>query len=334
MANDPSLPDPSVVLDLIEAFRRSKTMFAAVDLGIFDRLAAGPLDAARLRKEEHLDALERLLDACVSLGLLTKDGDTYANTPAAGAYLRRDSAATMTGYIRYSNDVLYTMWTHLADAVREGTHRWKQTYNADGPLFSHFYSSEERKREFLLGMHGFGCLSSPSVVAAFDLSPFNRLVDLGGATGHLPMAAAARYPNIEAAVFDLPPVIEVAREFTKGSRVELIPGDFFSDPLPPADLYALGRILHDWSEDKIRVLLAKICQTLPAGGGLLIAEKLLDDDLTGPVHAHMQSLNMLICTEGRERSFAQYAALLEEAGFRTIEGKRTGQPLDAVLAIK
>ena len=67
---------------------------------------------------------------------------------------------------------------------------------------------------------------------------------------------------------------------------------------------------------------------------LKTAEKLLADDLTGPVHGHMQSLNMLLCTEGRERSFSQYAQLLEEAGFSQMEGRLTGTPLDAVLAIK
>jgi acetylserotonin N-methyltransferase len=328
-------PDPAVVLDLIEAFRRSKTMFAAVALGLFDRLGDGPRDAPSIRiSGEDLDTLIRLLDACVSLGLLTRDGHSYANTPAAQAYLRRASAQTMTGYVRYSNDVLYTMWGHLEDAVRDGTHRWKQTYGLDGPLFSHFYRTPESRREFLLGMHGFGVLSSPAVVSAFDLSRFRRLVDLGGATGHLPLAATARYPAIRAAVFDLPPVVEVAREFTAGSPVELIAGDFFADPLPPADLYSLGRILHDWSEPKIRLLLARIYAALPSGGGLLIAEKLLEEDLRGPVHAHMQSLNMLVCTEGRERSLAQYAALIEEAGFAHVEGKRTGSVVDVVLALK
>ena len=81
-----------------------------------------------------------------------------------------------------------------------------------------------------------------------------------------------------------------------------IAGDFFTDPLPPADLYSLGRILHDWSEEKIRKLLAKIHAALPDGGGLLIAEKLLEPDY---VSGHMQSLNMLIVTEGRERSAAR-----------------------------
>ena len=330
-----AIPDPGPVLDLIEAFRRSKTMFAAVSLGVFDRLAAGPAEASEIcNSNEDPDAFERFLDACVSLGLLTKQGGAYANSPAADAYLRRDSPHTLTGYINYSNDVLWQIWAHLEDGVREGTNRWKQTFGLDGPLFSAYYSTEERKHEFLLGMHGYGMISSPGVAAAFDLSRFRRLVDLGGATGHLPMAILARYPAMEAAVFDLAPVIEVARKFTHGSQVELIVGDFFRDPLPHADLYSLGQILHDWGDDKVRRLLARIYEALPSGGGLLIAERLLHDDLLGPVSTHMQALNMLLATEGRERSFRQYAELLAEAGFGQMESKMTGLPLDAVLAVK
>lgn len=331
-----SLPDPAPVADLIEAFRRSKTMFAALSLGVFDRLAGTPKTALDLALEIRTDpdTTERLLDACVSLGLLTKEDGSFVNAPVADAYLDRKSPSTFAGYAQYSNDILFRMWANLEDAVREGSNRWKQTFGFEGGLFSHFYKTEESKREFLLGMHGFGVQSSPKIVSAFDLSRFRRLVDLGGGTGHLPLAAAERYPEMSVAVFDLAPAVEFAREFTAGSRVELIAGDFFADDLPPSDLYALGRILHDWNEPKIRTLLAKIHAALPEGGGLLIAEKLLRDDLSGPVHAHMQSLNMLICTEGRERSFAQYAALLEEAGFGEIEGKVTGSPLDAVLAVK
>lgn len=327
-------PDPGVVLDLIEAFRRSKTMFAAVEVGVFDRLEKGPARADQLTDGGDPDTMARLLDGCVSLGLLERSGDVYRNSAVASAYLCRSSVSTLAGYVAYSNRALFPMWQHLEGAVREGTHRWKQTFGLDGALFSHFYRSESDKRDFLLGMHGFGLLSSPAVVSVFDLSRFKRLVDLGGGTGHLAMAACEKYPDMSAAVFDLPEAVEFAREFTAGSRVELLAGDFFQDKLPKADLYAVGRILHDWSEDKIRLLLNKIQTCLPPGGGLLIAEKLLRDDLSGPVSAHMQSLNMLIGTEGRERSFAQYAELLQEAGFGEMEGKVTGTPLDAVLAIK
>src|SRR5271169_5567397 len=230
---------PTNIIELIEAFRRSKTMFAAVELGIFD--GARPADCKELA---------RLLDACIALGLLEKHGDEYINTAVAEKYLRATSPDTLAGYIRYSNSALYPMWGHLEDAVREGSHRWKQEFGWDGPIFSHFFRTEGAMREFQQGMHGFGRLSSPAVVAAFDLSRFRRLVDVGGGTGHLAEAARERYPQLQTAVFDLPRVAEMF----PGT----IAGDFFSDPLPDADLYSLGRILHDWSEEKIPNLLRKI----------------------------------------------------------------------------
>ena len=315
------MTDPAPILELIDAFRRSKTMFTAVSLGIFDG------------ERPQGVAMDRLLDACVGLGLLAKQEDEYRNTPVAEKYLKRTSPDTLSGYIRYSNDALYRLWEHLDDAVIEGTNRWTQTFGSQGGLFTHFFRTAEAQRDFLMGMHGFGMISSPAVIAAFDLSRFTSLGDLGGATGHLALAARARYPSLKTTLFDLPSVIEFAKELA-GDQVSLVAGDFFTDPLPPADLYAVGRILHDWSEAKIGALLAKIHAALPSGGALLIAEKLLQEDRSGPVATHMQSLNMLVCTEGRERTLSEYSSLLRTAGFGEIRGQITGAPLDAVLACK
>jgi len=333
-------PDPEPVLDLIDAFRRSKAMFTAVTLGVFEALHDQPSDAGDLasRLGAKTEALERLLDACVGLGLLGRRGGVYHNQPVAETYLCDASRFSMTGYVRYSDEALYPMWAHLEDAIRQGSHRWTQTFGRQGSLFDHFFRTEERQRSFLRGMHGFGQLTSPAVAAAFDLSRFDRLVDLGGATGHLAIAACERYPNLRAVVMDLPGVIGMTREFvrasTVGERLACLAGDFFRDELPRAGLYSLGRVLHDWPEDRIRLLLSKIYDALPSGGALLIAEKLLDEDKTGPTPVHLQSLNMLVCTEGRERTLTEYAAVLRGAGFESVEGRRTGTPLDAVLAVK
>ena len=303
---------PNNIIELIEAFRRSKTMFAAVRLGIFE--GARPSDCKEL---------PRLLEACVALGLLQKRDGVYLNTPESDKYLRSDSPDSLTGYIHYSDEALYPMWAHLEDAVREGTPRWKQTFGVEGGIWAGYFRTEETKRNFLKGMHGFGRISSPAVAAAFDLSRFHRLIDLGGASGHLVEAIRERYPNMEAQVFDLP---EVAKLYPG-----TIAGDFFSDPLPAADLYSVGRILHDWSDEKIHRLLARISSALPEAGGLLVAEKLL---APGYISAHMQSMNMLVNSEGRERSAAEYEALLRAAGFSKVESCVTGAYLDAVLAIK
>jgi len=244
--------DPASIIDLIEAFRRSKAMFAAVALGVFDRLERGPADAAMLAADLHCqtEPLERLLDACVSLGLLTKRDGRYANEAVASTYLCRESERTLTGYILYSNDVLFRLWTHLEDAVRDGGPRWKQTLGLEGSIFDHFFKTDDAMRTFVKGMHGLGVLSSPAVVAAFDLSRFHRLLDLGGATGHLAIAATLKYPALRAVVFDLPSVLEVTREELVrwpgvSSRIELCPGDFFRDDIPEADLVVVSRILHD-----------------------------------------------------------------------------------------
>jgi acetylserotonin N-methyltransferase len=335
-----SVPDPNPVLDLLSGFRQSAVLFAAVHLGVFDRLEHGASEAVPLARELgcNADALERLLDTLAGLGLLTA-GPRYALTPTAQTYLTRSSPRRMTGYIVYSLRALWPMWGHLADAIREGSNRWKQAFGLEGPLFANFFRTDEDRREFLLGMHGFGQISSPHVAEAFDLSRFTHLVDLGGATGHLAVACCRRWPHLRATVSDLPAAVPLAQEMIAleedvADRITVQANDFFTEPLPPGDLYAVGRILHDWSEERIHALLGKIAAALPAGGALLIGEKLLDDDRTGPSWAQLQSLNMLVCAEGKERTLSEYRALLRPHGFEPIEARRTAVPLDAILAVK
>jgi acetylserotonin N-methyltransferase len=164
------------------------------------------------------------------------------------------------------------------------------------------------------------------------------MVDLGGATGHLALAACERWPDLRAVVFDLAEAVPLSREVVAASavaaRIEVVAGDFFVDPLPEGDLFALGRIVHDWSEEKARRLLRRIQERLPGHGALLIAEKVLLDDRSGPRGAQMQDLNMLTCTEGRERTLPEYEALLKGVGFAEVLCRRTPSPLDAVLAVK
>src|SRR5262249_12972672 len=107
MAKDLTTPDPSIALELIESFRPSTATRAAVALGVVDALAAGPKSAAELAGHLRVspDALERLLDACVGLRLLGRQGDRYENAPVATAYLTATSPHRLTGYINYSNDV-------------------------------------------------------------------------------------------------------------------------------------------------------------------------------------------------------------------------------------
>lgn len=329
------------VLFLIEAFRRSQAMFTAVELRVFDHLAAGPLGATQVATlvAASPDAMERLLNTCVALELLEVTPAGYRNRPVAQQYLRHGAAGSLVGYIEYSQKALWPLWGKLPDAVKEGTHRWEQVFGGQGELFSHYYKTEEDKRRFVMGMHAYGLISSPQVVRAFDLSRFEHLVDVGGATGHLALEACRAYAGMRATVFDLAPVLEVTREIIAAegmeARVATAGGDFFVDALPEADLYCLGRIVHDWSRPKIEKLLGRIHAALPEGGAILLAEKMLAENGTEPLWALLQSLNMLVVTEGKERRLSEYKELLEGAGFREVAGVVLPEsPLDAIVAYK
>lgn len=316
------LPNDSTaasLLGVIHGFRRSKTVFAALELGIFDGCRPTVRD------------LPRLLDACVSLGLLARSGDIYTNTEIADRYLRQSSPETLAGYIRYLNRSVYHLWAHLEEAILEGSDGWKAAFGDDS---AQVRDATFRAADFISGMHAIGIMSSATIVRAFDLSPFRFLVDLGGATGHLAAAARQQYPHLRTAVLDRPAVIDQARQCVPPD-VELIAGDFCIDPLPQADVFALGRILHHRSETRCRTLLDRIHKALPPEGAVLIAEMLLDEDSAGPPDVHMHSLSMLVCTgEGEERTSSTYRGWLHEAGFRNAATCATGSPLSAIFATK
>jgi acetylserotonin N-methyltransferase len=331
-------PDP--VLELMEAFRRSQALFTAVNLRIFEQLEESPKSLQELASQALLPVvpLEQLLTACLALNLVSRVDGGYQNTPQTSTYLTESSPSNLLGYIRFSDMAVYRMWTHLTDAVREGSNRWDQVFGGKDNFFENVYADPASLREFIGGMHGLGVITSPTLVSAFDLGRFSHFVDLGGATGHLAMAACRAWPQLNATIYDLGPVCAVAEEHITQAglqgRVTTRVGDFFVDPWPEADLFALGRILHDWKEERIHFLLRKCFESLPRHGGLLICEKLLNEEKDGPVSAALQSLNMLVITEGRERTASEYKTLLQTAGFGQIEAKKTGKYLDVILATK
>uniref|UniRef100_A0A493T3L0 Acetylserotonin O-methyltransferase like n=1 Tax=Anas platyrhynchos platyrhynchos TaxID=8840 RepID=A0A493T3L0_ANAPP len=333
---------PSKIVDLMDGFKASKALFVASKLKVFDYLKTkGPLKAVDVANEvgTSVCGTERLLDACVALGLLEKTSQGYSNTDSANTYLTSDGEYSLHGYIIHSNDHLWPLFTNLESAVREGS---RQNHRAFGrkaeDLFKDYYHSQEVKQRFMAAMHSIAHLTARDVATAFDLSQFKSTCDLGGCTGALAHELIQIYPNMKVTVFDLPEVIANISYFQPSEQcaapVTFLSGDFFKDNLPEADLYILSRILHDWPDERIHVLLSKISAVCKPGCGILLAEMVLDDEKKSRSTALLQSLNMLVQTEGKERSGSEYRGLLEQHGFANVKIKLTGNLLDVVLCIK
>ncbi|XP_029786521.1 acetylserotonin O-methyltransferase isoform X2 [Suricata suricatta] len=340
-----------LLTEYTNGFMVSQVLFAACELGLFDLLSEAPEPlgsaavAARLGTSSHGTRL--LLDTCVSLKLLqleSRGGQaSYRNTELSGTYLVRASPKCQVNMLAYLARTTYRCWGHLAQAVRDGKNQYQEAFGvASDELFTAIYRSDGERVQFMRGLQDVWSVSGRPVLTAFDLSPFRLICDVGGCSGALAKQCAALYPGCRVTVCDTPDVVRTAKEHfgsreeeeEEEERIGFWEGDFFKDPLPEADLYILARVLHDWSDERCSHLLTCIHGACRPGGGVLVIESLLDADGRGPLTTQLYSLNMLVQTEGRERTPAQYAALLAPAGFRDARCRRTGGLYDAILARK
>ncbi|KAK6486933.1 acetylserotonin O-methyltransferase [Huso huso] len=330
---------PKKILDYMEGFLVSKFEISNPLVSHLQSMSSA--DIAKGLKTS-VDGMERLLMACVGLQLLHADiqnGEAlYSNTELSRIYLTRTSPKSLFHSIQYNSQTIYLCWHYLADAVREGKNQYEKAFGvSSGDLFEALYRSDEEMITFMKLMNSVWNICGKDVVTAFDLSPFQSIYDLGGCSGAVAKQCVSAYPESMVTIFDLPKVVQMAKEHFVSSderRISFHEGDFFRDPIPASDLYILARILHDWTDEKCLELLIKVNKACKPGGGLLLIEALLNEDKSGPLTTQLYSLNMLVQTEGRERSPSEYIHLMEAAGFTDIQVKRTGKLYDAVLGRK
>uniref|UniRef100_A0A8C7EYS0 Acetylserotonin O-methyltransferase-like n=1 Tax=Oncorhynchus kisutch TaxID=8019 RepID=A0A8C7EYS0_ONCKI len=327
----------SKMIELMDGFKASKVLFTASKLRVFDVLRSsktGELQAEDVAQEIKASIMgtERLLEACVSLGLLQRTGKEYTNTAMSRHFLLSDGPLSLQGYIQHCNELVWPLFTHLETAVREGTNQHEKAFGKTSNLFQDaYYSRHEVKLRFMKAMHSIAKVSGRDVATAFDLSKYKTACDLGGCTGAMAYEFAKAHPGLSVTMFDLPEVIEMRGHFRPhdaDDRVSFVAGDFFKDELPKADVYILARILHDWSDEKVHILLSKIAKACNPGCCVLVSEIFLDEDRKGPSRGLLQALSM---TEGRQRSASEYSLLLKSHGFTAAQVKHTHNLLDAIL---
>ncbi|HYG91077.1 MAG TPA: methyltransferase [Azospirillum sp.] len=324
-AADHELPSPVPLMALSTGFWASKTLAAAHELDLFSRLAGGASTTAAELSQAlgiHARPAEMLLTGCAALGLLDKVDGRYRNAPVSEAYLVRGKPHYFGGWVEMADKRLFAGWGRLAEALR--TNR-PTTWDPD--VQASLFDGEDPKMLALFweAMHALSTMTARKLGEVVDFGRFGRLLDIGGGSGAYDIELCRRYPRLRATVFDLPHVAGIAAGKVAraglSDRIATVPGDFFgSAPFPGGhDVHLLSMILHDWDEAKNRALLRRSYEALPSGGAVVVSELLVNDDKTGPVAAALMSLNMLIETEGRNYTPAEYAAWMEDAGFRGVE---------------
>jgi 3-hydroxy-5-methyl-1-naphthoate 3-O-methyltransferase len=322
---------PGEIRQMLRAYMGSRALLSGLELGVFDALADdGPLALAVLARRLALppSSLQRLLTYLCARGLLEKRGAGYANSSAADTYLVSDRPAFLAGDAPLVQD-LYLLYTFLSDAIREDSNRWPRAFpGRDQDAFAAVHRDPATLRGFLAAM----ALATKPIAAElcdiFDFGAARCLLDIGGASALLATTVFEAYPHLRGTTLDLPVVAPFAREAVAvaglADRLAVASGDMFGDHLPSgADVITLSWILHDWDDERALALLRRCHAVLEPGGAILVLEALLDEDGTGPIAAAELSLTMLVATQGgRERTAAEYGALLGEARFARWEVRR------------
>ncbi|MEN6576364.1 MAG: methyltransferase [Phycisphaerales bacterium] len=305
------------LLETARGFQAACVITAAADLDLFTALGDGSATAAvvarRINANPH--ATEVLLDALVALGLLAKQGDNYGVPPDIAELLTEDSPTNILPGVRHQANCL-RRWAQLARVVRTG----RPAERAPS------IRGEAADCESFIGaMNNFSETVAPQVVAKLMPLRFQRMLDIGGASGTWTIAFLLAVPDATAVLFDLPQVTPLARERLAraglADRVTLVAGDYNIDPMPGgADFAWLSAIAHQNSREENRALYAKIHAALAPHGVLVIRDVVMDAGRTRPPAGAMFAVNMLVGTEGGGTfTLDEFREDLASAGFAQIE---------------
>jgi len=310
------------------SFMKSRVILTAAEIDFFTHLGKKPSTAKDLAEMLGLDlkATTRLLDCLVVYGFLKKDEGRYLNTEK-GAVLSADHPETVRPMVLHMNH-LWNTWSGLTETVRKGQ-------NSKAKLGLKF--DEESRKAFVGAMHIVAKSLSLEIAEAFDLTPFQKLLDVGGASGTYSIAFLRKNPKMRAVIFDLEEVIPLARERLQNEglieRVELVPGDFYQDEFPRGcDLALLSAIIHQNSPDENFNLFQKVHRALKPGGVILIRDHIMEESRTKPPSGSIFALNMLVNTHGGDTyTFIEVKDTLKKAGFKKVKLIRSGERMDCLV---
>ncbi len=312
------------VYDAYVAGRQSAALAVAVRLRLFETLDAEPQPESALG--ERLDVkprpLRSLLAALLAMGLVERRGDAWACSDDASDYLVRGKPGWLGGLVDLEVEQFLSPASLLEAMKRDAP----SVYGDDDPWDAHV-ADPGKARRFTAAMHSVIERPAAGLAETLDLSGVRSLLDVGGGSGAVSLALAARWPHLRCVILDLPVVCGIAREYVEAAglqdRVTAEPGDLFAETFPTGhDAVLFSQILHDWSPEAGRELLRKAHDALPPGGLCLVHEKLVDDDGRGPLANALVNLDMLVWTEGQQYREADLRDAFSRAGFPSDTVKR------------
>jgi len=324
------------VRSLFEIYRHGVVFHficALTRLGVFDAVEAcgGEVEIDRLADELTLDrnALIRSLHLLAAHGV-TRVSAGRVSLQGAGALLT--SSAPFSLKATFATPGISDVGNEVEHTIRTGEQSFELA-RGEG-FWSFLHSNPDREALFHQAMREQSRLMGMPSVPLLDWPDAGTVVDIAGGSGSFLAAVLQEQPGLRGILLDRPAAVAAATKLFEfeglDDRASARVGDLFVPP-PPGELFVLSRVLHDWSDDEVRTVLAGIRRSARAGVRLRVLEELLDHDtLPSPEQAWSDAVMMVLYQGGHERTESDYRSLLAETGWRVVD-VFTGLPGMSVL---
>ena len=324
---------------LARAFQVSKMLQVAAAFELADRVTDGPRSATKLAQEcgANPDMLLRLCRALAAFQIFAVDPSGNVSQTRRSAWLRRDAHPTLHHAARYwtmpSN---WAAWGNLEEAIRTGNSAFQITF--DLANFEYLKAHPDEAQLFDAFMQHSPDDRHAAVAEAYDFSGARLVVDVGGGNGALIAAILTANPDVHGLLFDQEMVVSGASQVLSSARLSercrVVSGNFFESVPAGGDVYMLSQILHDWSDDGCQQILANCRSAMGSEARLLVIERVLDEEpgRTNPMNFLADMQMMVLFPGAKERTPAEFARLLGDAGFGQPRAIPTRSPFSVVEA--
>jgi SAM-dependent methyltransferase len=323
---------------VLNGYQNAALLYVAARLGLADLLADGPKDSAELARSlgAHGPSLHRILRGLVALGVCSQDRDGRFGITPLGTWLEADRPGSLRGLAVLTGEEYAGAWGHLLHSAMTGETGFRHAFGMS--QWEHRQLHPELDELFNTGLRQETAHAADAIVAAYDFSKFRTVADVGGGQGVLLTAILKAHPSVNGILFDQPHVVAQARSCIEAAglagRCAIVGGNFFDRVPDGADAHVLKSVIHDWDDDRGLDILRNCRSVLAERGRLLLVERLLPDRVEQDPGTVLVDVRMLAVTGGRERTEAEYRALLAAAGYTPTSVIPTRSPFCIIEGVR
>ncbi|GAA1076801.1 methyltransferase [Nocardiopsis composta] len=300
----------------------------AATLRLGDHMAEGRRTPEELAEAAGADpdALGRVLEHLVQVGLAERDGQGRYDLVGEGERLRSEHPRSVRAFLSVEHPVTRAdlAFVHLPRSVRTGSASFPEQYGRG--FWEDLAAAPERSAVFDAQMSSDVSTVAPDIAAACAWGRLGSLADVGGGDGTLLIELLRAHPGLRGAVVDLAPAAERARarlaEAGLTDRATGLAGDFFGELPVGYGGYLLCAVVHDWDRSSAVAILRRCAEAAGPSGRVFIAERTGED---GESPDTWMNLRMLVYFGGKDRGVTELVELAGEAGLDLVAAHPAGR---------